>query len=241
MGPTSTQLPLLLLAPMSATAKPTTGTRMAAVRTPPVTSGDAGQELRPGDVGRVVVGVVGGGAASLATGPGTGRRAPARPPSPWLQPTRPPRRRPAARIPAPGDSTRRRGQFNEAGGGRTSFSEGRPEAVLAQRRSTSARTSSLIAIGSGQGRTTPSPGHLRVASKPTLDAVGEVGRGVVERVDRALDDQHVAAGVNVGEGLERHRREVLDVHVVVHHHHAAAQRQQPEPQIALMSFLAWPG
>ena len=108
-----------------------------------------------------------------------------------------------------------------------------------QRRVTRSRTSALISISGGHSRA-PS-GSLVRRVDPELAAVELEGRRVVEVVERPLGEQHVALRIDVGADAEEHLLVVVHVDPFVHDDDRLRQRSSPRPQIACITFCAWPG
>ena len=111
----------------------------------------------------------------------------------------------------------------------------------AQRRVTSSVISSAHLDLARATAARPPPGHFAVASMPSLPPKNwQLGR-VVEVVERALREDHVALRVDVRAGVEEDLLVVVHVDVLVHDDDALRQASIPSPQIACITFAAWPG
>ena len=77
--------------------------------------------------------------------------------------------------------------------------------------------------------------------RPSWRRSAKAGGGVVEHVDRALDDDQVAAGVHVGEGAPGALRVVVDVHVLVEDDERLGVRHLPRAPQAVHELLGVAG
>ena len=121
----------------------------------------------------------------------------------------------------------RRNSWRNAPSRRAVRAAGSPRPYSSQRSSTRRRTSSLISIS-----VRPRPrAFLRALVRrvdPELAAVELQRRRVVEMVERALADQHVALRVDVGADAEEDLLVVVHVDPLVHDHDRLGQAEQPE-------------